>query len=295
MSVPVGPAFQAGRWDERIARARSLADGSPASAILMFYAELADFQRSLATSIHPDPVDGITFHAAVDRAAGALPGFLEWLRRHAPSALAQAAAEGGAVAADEWRRLLTQRIEGGHIDDDGPAAFVVEAALQPFVERAAQSVRLKADVRLTAFAKATAVHRSALETDRARRWKADATYAARCPICASAPVAAALREEGQGARRSLVCSLCFTEWDYFRIQCPACEENRFDALPVYTADAPAAARIDACDSCRTYIKTLDLTRDGLAVPMVDDLASLPLDLWARERGYQRLYPNLLRI
>ena len=103
---------------------------------------------------------------------------------------------------------------------------------------------------------------------------------------------AALREEGQGARRSLVCSLCFTEWDYLRIQCPACEENRFDALPVYTADAPAHARIDACDTCRTYIKTIDLTTDGLAVPTVDDLASLPLDLWARERGYQRLYPNL---
>ena len=68
-----------------------------------------------------------------------------------------------------------------------------------------------------------------------------------------------------------------------------------DALPVYTPDAPANARIDACDSCRTYIKTIDLSRDGLAVPTVDDLASLPLDLWARERGYHRLYPNLLRL
>ena len=103
---------------------------------------------------------------------------------------------------------------------------------------------------------------------------------------------AALREEGQGARRSLLCALCFHEWDYLRIQCPSCEENRFDALPVYTPDAPANARIDACDSCRTYIKTIDLSKDGLAVPTVDDLASLPLDLWARERGYQRLYPNL---
>ena len=45
----------------------------------------------------------------------------------------------------------------------------------------------------------------------------------------------------------------------------------------------------------TYVKTIDLTRDGLAVPVVDDLASVTLDLWARERGYQRLYPNLLRL
>ena len=274
VSVPVGPAFQAGRWDERIARARSLADGSPASAILTFYAELADFQRRAARSIAtPDGLNQNGFQAVVDAAAGSLADFLQWLQHRAPSPLAQAAREGGARSVDEWRELLRQRILGVHGDEDGPTAFVVEALLQPFMERAAQAARLKADVRL----------------------KADATYAARCPMCGSAPVAAALREEGQGARRSLVCSLCFTEWDYLRIHCPACEENRFDALPVYTADAPAAVRIDACDSCRMYIKTIDLTKDGLAVPTVDDLASLPLDLWARERGYQRLYPNLLRL
>ena len=160
-----------------------------------------------------------------------------------------------------------RRVESGRSDEDGPTAFIVEALLQPFVERAVQAVRLQADT----------------------------TYSRRCPICASAPVVAALREEGQGARRTLVCALCLNEWNYLRVQCPSCEENRFDALPVYTADAPANVRIDACDSCRTYIKTVDLTRDGLAVPMVDDLANLALDLWARERGYRRLYPNLLRI
>jgi FdhE protein len=256
------------RWDDRIARARSLASNSPASAILTFYADLAEVQRGLVTSIHSDQAECRDLRAAVDRAASALPGFLDWLAGHAPSALAQAAADGADVAIDEWRRLLTQRVEGGHLDDDEQAAFVVEAALQPFAESAAQ----RGGVRL----------------------KADATVA-RCPMCASPPVVAALREEGQGARRALVCSLCFTEWDYLRIQCPACEENRFEALPVYTAEAPANVRIDACDSCRTYIKTVDLTKDGLAIPVVDDLATVQLDLWSRERGYERLYPNLLRL
>ena len=273
---PGASAFRAGHWDSRIGRARSLANNSPASAILTFYADLAEFQRGLARSIHPDPADGWDLPAAVDQAVGALPGFLGWLQHHAPPALAQAAADGAAVGADGWIRLLTQRIAGGSLDGDGPAAFVVEAALQPFAERVAQAARLKADVRLNADV----------------RLKPDATS---CPFCASAPVVAALREEGHGARRTLVCSLCFTEWDYLRIQCPACEENRFDALPVYTADVPANARIDACDTCRTYIKSIDLTKDGLAVPTVDDLATLPLDLWARDHGYHRLYPNLLRL
>ena len=77
--------------------------------------------------------------------------------------------------------------------------------------------------------------------------------------------------------------------------CPACGEQQFDALPVYTAEQFAHVRIDACESCRRYLKTIDMTKNGLAVPIVDDLASVSLDLWARERGYTRLRPNLLRM
>jgi formate dehydrogenase maturation protein FdhE len=38
-----------------------------------------------------------------------------------------------------------------------------------------------------------------------------------------------------------------------------------------------------------------MTRDGKAVSVVDDIATLTLDVWAREKGYQRLRPNLLRL
>jgi FdhE protein len=267
VSVPPGPASQTGPWDYHIARAQALAgDSSAAAAILSFYADLARFQQQIMLGGRKTS----DLRETAQAAAGSLTDLLGWLHAHAPAPLAQAAAEGLERPLQEWTALLTERMESGLIDEDGPAGFIVEAVLQPFVERAA---RLDGTVRL----------------------KADPTYARRCPICRSAPVVAALREEGQGAKRSLVCSLCFTEWDYSRIQCPACEENRFDALPVYTADAPDHVRVDACDSCRTYIKTVDLTRDGLAVPIVDDLASLTLDLWARQHGYQRLYPNLLRL
>ena len=255
-------------WDERIARARSLAGNpSPASEILTFYALLATFQRGVTRSMAPDQSSPADLRGVVEPAARALPGFLDWLQRHGPAALAHAGTE-----RLDWKGLLEQRINEGRLDDEGPAGFVVEAILQPFVEQ--RRVRLQAEPEV--------------------RLQPDATHA-HCPVCASLPVVAALREEGHGGRRSLFCSLCFAEWDYLRIQCPACQENRFDALPVYTADVPANARIDACDTCRTYIKTIDLTRDGRAVPVVDDLATLPLDLWARDHGYRRLYPNLLRI
>jgi FdhE protein len=103
-----------------------------------------------------------------------------------------------------------------------------------------------------------------------------------------------LREEGHGARRALVCVRCATEWAFPRVSCPSCGEHEFDKLPVYTADAFPHVRVEACDGCRRYVKTVDLTKDGLAIPQVDDVASLPLDLWARDRGYVRLRGNLLR-
>jgi formate dehydrogenase maturation protein FdhE len=41
------------------------------------------------------------------------------------------------------------------------------------------------------------------------------------------------------------------------------------------------------------VRTVDLTKDGHAIPLVDDLAAIPLSLWAHEKGYLRLQPNLL--
>jgi FdhE protein len=116
-----------------------------------------------------------------------------------------------------------------------------------------------------------------------------------CPICGSAPVVGVLREEGHGARRRLVCGLCLTEWDYVRVACVKCDERRFEALPVFSAEQFPHARVDACDACRSYLKTIDATKDGRAIPVVDDLATVALDLWAREQGYSRVRASLLRI
>jgi len=46
-------------------------------------------------------------------------------------------------------------------------------------------------------------------------------------------------------------------------------------------------------TAQLYLKSIDLTRMGLAVPVVDELATIPLDLWARGHGYAKLQINLL--
>ena len=74
--------------------------------------------------------------------------------------------------------------------------------------------------------------------------------------------------------------------------CPNCGEESPEKLPVYTAEEFPHIRIEACDTCKVYIKSIDMTRDGLAVPEVDELASVSIDLWAVEKGYTKLQANL---
>jgi formate dehydrogenase maturation protein FdhE len=52
-------------------------------------------------------------------------------------------------------------------------------------------------------------------------------------------------------------------------------------------------RIEACDACRHYLLNVDLAADPAAVPIVDELDALPLDLYARERGFAKITPNLM--
>jgi formate dehydrogenase accessory protein FdhE len=113
-----------------------------------------------------------------------------------------------------------------------------------------------------------------------------------CPFCGEKPVAAVLRPEGDGAKRFLLCSLCFTEWEFRRLLCPSCGEEDKDKLPVYTAEEFPHVRVEACDTCRVYLKSIDLTKNGLAVPEVDEIASVVLDIWASEHGYTKLQTNL---
>jgi FdhE protein len=114
-----------------------------------------------------------------------------------------------------------------------------------------------------------------------------------CPFCGAKPMMAVLRGEGEGGKRSLICSLCATEWLYRRVKCPGCGEEDKDKLPVFLVEYPDYIRIDACDTCETYVKCVDLTKNGKAVPAVDELAAVALSIWAYEKGYLRLETNVL--
>jgi formate dehydrogenase accessory protein FdhE len=114
-----------------------------------------------------------------------------------------------------------------------------------------------------------------------------------CPRCGGRPVVGALRIEGEGGKRFLKCAFCSSEWEFRRIYCAYCGEVNETSLPVFVAEAFPHIRVEACDTCHHCLRTVDLTRDGNAVPAVDDLVAIPLGLWAEEHGYERIHRNLL--
>jgi formate dehydrogenase accessory protein FdhE len=116
----------------------------------------------------------------------------------------------------------------------------------------------------------------------------------RCPFCGGAPIAGCRRggSTSEGAARSLVCALCSLEWPIGRIVCAACHEADPHRLPIFSSAEHPAARIEACETCRRYVKSVDLSLDARLLPEIDDIASLALDLWAGEQGWTRLEPGL---
>lgn len=267
-------------WDRRIARARELAhEHAAARETLTFYACLADYQRSLFEAAVSRSAADFADAVDLDSASAAVAAFLAWLERTGPPALTVVLHRIRREPVD-WRQIMhsclrqlpeqNRREEASAVRD--AKTFVVEALLQPYAEAAALDRR-----------QAPPRHSNPSGGPRLR-----------CPICSSLPCVAVLREAGHGAKRTFLCARCATEWDHLRIVCPNCSEAEFDALAVYTSETCPDVRIDACDTCRTYIKTIDCTSNGLAVPLVDDIASVALDLWAMEQGYRRLQANLLR-
>ena len=115
-----------------------------------------------------------------------------------------------------------------------------------------------------------------------------------CFACGGPPQVAVIRDLPDAVgNRSLVCSMCATEWRFRRLTCPHCGEIEADKLPVHTAESIAHVRVDACTTCSRYIKTVDLRRDGTAEPLVDELAPVELDIWAQEQGLTKLRANVL--
>jgi formate dehydrogenase accessory protein FdhE len=266
-------------WDSRIRRASELTSVYPFAAEgLRFYAQLLMLQQNLASQLEQSAtrvfIPQALFHEALNSSGivSLYPGFLNNVCKIAPTTLAKNTDDLSKKDPAEWQKLIEEfwaspsvMADETQATDHLTARYLTWIFLQPFAEYIV-----------------------------ARRSKPSSDGNARqCPVCSAAPVVGVLRPEGDGARKSLICMLCAHEWAFRRIYCPGCGEERESHMAFYSAPEISHVRVDVCDTCRTYTKSIDLTKFGLAIPVVDELAALPLDLWARENGYRKLQMNAI--
>jgi FdhE protein len=279
------------KWERRISRANELTSSYPFAAEgLRFYSRLATFQKDLYGEIQRALADSPKVsanHLLRDELDLSLllpkfPGFLSIIEQIAPAALAEAAADFAEQGPTGWQNAI-EDFWHGDLELSVPVEHDERLAAGNV---AADSDRLLAWIFLQPYAEYLADHREIAILE---------GTPSTCPLCGGKPLVGVLRPEGDGAKKSLVCMLCAHEWGFRRIYCPACGEEREPQMAYYSASEFAHVRVDVCDTCHTYLKSVDLTKTGLAIPIVDEVATLPLDLWAREHGYAKLQINLLGI
>jgi Protein involved in formate dehydrogenase formation len=273
-----------GQFEARLARAgRLLARGNGAAAPLATLVEILHHQLRRATT--PEvaaAADEVAAAATARRTLGRYPLFD--LERSLPVLDAETMAAVAGVdgpwlpdrlnvsRAELQLRPATERIEciGAWLDDPDAVeprfAFWFQAATGPSLELAAATV-------------------GAASSD---GWQRSA-----CPLCGGAAQASVIAEESGeflgGSPRSLVCGRCATWWSYPRAVCPSCGEDDSRCVTPYVQPDDRLVRVDGCQTCHRYVKTFDLREPGAdeVIPLVDDVATMALDLWARQRGFER--------
>ena len=119
-----------------------------------------------------------------------------------------------------------------------------------------------------------------------------------CPKVWIAPGARNLHRQGAFDLKVTVSPLSWSalcacdEGRFPATQCPGCNESSESRVASFKAVEFPHIRLLACESCKGYLLVVDLSRDPAAIPEVDELAGLPLDLWAVDHGYHKLQPNL---
>ena len=108
-----------------------------------------------------------------------------------------------------------------------------------------------------------------------------------CPVCGSWPAFGEVR--GIERTRCLRCGRCGAAWHARTLHCPFCATNDHDQLVTLVPHQPGMnAVIEACRRCRGYLKTFTkLQGCPPGEVMLEDLASVELDVAALEQGYSR--------
>ena len=275
------------RWALRARRARTLLAERPhTEPLLQFYVSLLELQTAVCVPLEVDRWLPVVEASDADAPllqferlpiAELSPSFAVFCRgmpETAPEPVAQAAHAVSVAGQDSRVDLLLAMLTGSDNDRAAgtlrcaptPLAFLSRGFLSPVAEALAGLVRVPTG----------------------------GTRAPVCPLCGWPPQVSRLEDEPDAlGNRRLVCALCATAWVFPRATCPACGVSGDHGLEFHVDEGLPHVRVEACKTCRCYLKSVDLRVIGVAEPLVDDLATPELDLWATEQGLEKIAPNVL--
>lgn len=134
---------------------------------------------------------------------------------------------------------------------------VVQQAMRPFLARAAEALMARMDL---------------------SGWARGA-----CPLCAGEPDFAVITP---AADRLLICGRCAARWRFHQLTCPFCLNGERTRITSF-ASRDGQYRLYGCDVCERYLKAFDARQASRSVmPLVDSVATLPLDAAAMQKGYK---------
>jgi formate dehydrogenase maturation protein FdhE len=256
-------------WDKQIQRADRLAATANGSKdLLTFYGFLLRTQRNIYESLRSRrdwlPTGEIEVDLPVIR--DEFPSLLTTVQQHGPKTLAEEAREWSEADPNTTSEMLRS-----YWYSSSDLQFFGKACLQPYL-------------------------RWLIATGGRPEGREPSTAEYCCPICGGRPQVSYLQNKETGAEsgnRDLICATCLSSWQFRRVVCANCGEERPEKLGYFHSPKWDHVRIEACDTCKHYIKGIDLTRLGLAAPIVDEVDAAPLDLWAMEHGYTKIELNLV--
>ena len=160
----------------------------------------------------------------------------------------------------QWYRARADWRAGAPVEPQTPdialLAEVWTLAMRPFLARCAEVLQPRTDLSVWSHA--------------------------HCPLCGGQPDLSVITP---AAERHLICSRCTLRWKFEPLTCPYCH-NRDRSRITSFATPDGRYRVYACDVCNRYLKAYDGRRATRPVmPVVDSVATLPLDAAAIQRGY----------
>lgn len=108
-----------------------------------------------------------------------------------------------------------------------------------------------------------------------------------CPVCGGMPCLSILGKDGE---RNFVCSFCTHRWSVPRMFCAFCSNTDTKTLHYFSSEEESEYRVDVCENCSRYIKTVDTRKtDRFVYPLLEMIATLHLDMIAAEAGLSPVY------